>query len=153
MTVDQGVAVFSALLSLIGLLAVAVQMRSATTQRRLETLHRMTDNNRELLSLAFAHPQLLEVLVDATIANPEWERRYLQMWLNQFSLIHSHLKHGGFDAEFLDSLERDIADFMGMKNMQRHWNAHGDFYPPSFQDLVNAILSRVEPPPTMVTES
>jgi hypothetical protein len=145
MSSDHWVEIFSALVAFVGLLLVMVQIRDSTRQRRLESLNQVYDINRQLLSLGFSHPQLFDILTDAKNADPTWERRYLQLWLNQFSMIHSYLKHGGFDAEFQDSLERDIADFMTMQNMQRHWSRYGGFYPPSFQKMVNDILGQLEP--------
>jgi hypothetical protein len=144
MMMDQWLGMFSALVSFTGLIAVAIQMRAATKQRRFEAMDQIYDINRQLLSLGFSHPQLFGVLADAKPADPVSEKHYLQMWLNQLALIHSHLKHGGFDAEFQDSLERDIGYFMELGNMQRHWKAFSEFYPKSFRTLVNGILEEME---------
>lgn len=148
MSVDQMVAVFSALTSFAGLVFVALQMRDATRQRRQGSLSEIYDINRQLLSLGFDHPQLFAILVDKGCAEPEWERRYLQMWLNQLSLIYSTIKQGGFDPEFEQSLEWDIRFFMTLENMRRHWKRYREFYPASFQALVNGIVDGLEGPPT-----
>ncbi len=140
---DQWFTILSAFMSFVGLLFVAIQMRVATKQRKLEALHQASDVNRELLSLGFSHPPLFKILQDKKIADLEWERRYLQLWLNQLSVIHSHLRNGSFDTEFHDSLNRSISEFMELGNMQRHWKENGEFYPPSFQARVNEIIGKL----------
>jgi hypothetical protein len=132
--------VVSALMTLVGLLFVAIQMWQSTRQRKLEYLYQTYGVNRELMCLGFDHPELFTILSGVAVSNPAWERHYLQMWLNQLSLVHTYLKNGGFDAEFHESLKRDIAEFMTLQNMRSHWQRHAEFYPPSFQRLVNGIL-------------
>ncbi len=81
---------------------------------------------------------------DTKDADLIWERRYLQMWLNQLSLIHSYLRRSVCDAELKECLERSIADFMMMENMQGHWEKYGQFYPTSFQKMVNDCVIMLE---------
>jgi hypothetical protein len=82
-SLDHFVSVFSALLSFVGLILVVIQFRRATTQREAESLVKLADINRELLSLGFDHPQLFPILEDSPKVDPVLERRYLQLWLNQ----------------------------------------------------------------------
>ena len=69
------------------------------------------------------------------------------MWLNQLSLSHAYLQRSVLQPELKESLERNLADFLTMQNMQRHWQHYGTFYPASFQKCVNDLLKKVEPPP------
>lgn len=142
MTFDQSLAILSALLSSLGLIGVAIQIRQATRQRWVETVQRLFDNNRELLTLGFEHPKLLTTLNDG--ANPDPETRYLQLWLNHLAVVHTILKHGGFDADFRNGLEADLADTIAANNMQNHWLRVGKFYPASFQKRVNAIIAKLD---------
>ena len=142
---NQLVAVFSASVSFIGLLLVLLQIRHGIRERSFESLYKVYDINRELLSLGFDHPELFRILADEKNVDPTLERRYLQMWLNQLSLIHSFLKKDEFDPDFQESLEREISDFMTLQNMRRHWNVRGPFYPASFQELVNGIIKKLPP--------
>jgi hypothetical protein len=137
---DQLIAIFSACIGFFGLLLVVIQIRHSVRQRSLESLYQVYDINRELLSLGFSHPDLFKVLLDEGNVDPQWERRYLQLWLNQLSLIHTFLRHGGFDEEFQECLKREISDFMGLRNMRCHWETRGPFYPASFQKLVDGII-------------
>jgi len=143
MSVDQIVAVFSALVSFAGLVFVAMQMRDATKQRRIESVQRLIDANRELLSLAFSHPNLLDILNDTGKADPQWELRYLQLWLNQLMMVHTMLEHRGFDPDYREGLERDIADTLASDNMQRHWMRVSYAYSKSFQKRVNAAIAKL----------
>jgi hypothetical protein len=144
MTLDQWVAVFSASVSFLGLMFVALQIREATKQRRLESIHNLFNTNRELLALGFEHPLLFNVLNDVKCADPEMEKRYLQIWLNHASMVHVFLKNGGFDAEFRQSIKNDIRYLMMLQNMQRHWLRCSQYYPASFQKLVNSIIYELE---------
>lgn len=143
MVSDHLVAIFSASISFIGLLLVVIQIRASTKQRNLEALYQIYDVNRQLLSLGFSHPELFMILADEDCFKPEWEQSYLQLWLNQLSLVHSHLKSGNFNREFPESLKRDIRYMMMLKNMQRHWSRYREFYPASFQRLVDDILQGI----------
>jgi hypothetical protein len=144
MTLDQWISIASALMTLVGLLMVAVQIRFATRQRWMESVQGIFNTNRELLSLGFTHPKLFEILNDAPRADAEWQKRYLQLWLNHITVVHTILKHGGFDDDFREGLELDIADTLAQTNMQLHWMRVGKFYPASFQKRVNAIIAKFD---------
>jgi hypothetical protein len=153
MSLDHWVSVFSAVISFVGLLLVALQLRDATKQRESDSLVKVYDINRQLLNLGFSHPSLFEILEDKKHANPLWERRYLQLWLNQLSLSHSFLKRSMLEPEFKESFDRNLADFMTLENMQKHWQQFGRFYPTSFQKYVDEMLEKTEPPKAAQTKS
>jgi hypothetical protein len=148
MSLDHWVAVFSAVISFVGLLLVVLQLRDTTRQRESESLVELFDINRQLLSLGFSHPALFPILEDTKTADPLWEKRYLQLWLNQLSLTYAYLQRSVIQPDLKESLERNLADFMMIENAQRHWQRYGLFYPASFQKYVNGILKKVEPPVT-----
>ncbi len=143
MSLENWVSVFEAVGIWIGSALVILQMRDSAKQRQAESLVEIYDINRQLLSLGFEHPKLFRVLEDAKDTDPVSQRRYLQLWLNQFALIHFYLKNSGFDIEQKESLVRDLSDFFTQENMQRHWKEHGSFYPESFQELVNGIIKKM----------
>lgn len=150
---DHIVSLSSALISLIGLVFVALQLREGNRQQQLASLVEIYDINRQLLTLGFSHPKLFEILADAPNADPTLERRYLQLWLNQFALIHSYMKEAVFKRELKDSLTREVAEFFTMENMQRHWRRHGTFYPASFQNFVGDVLNKHAPNPAAQADS
>ena len=137
LSLDNWISLISALIAFAGLGFVALQLRDSNHQREIESIIEIYDINRELVSLGFEHPELFAILRDAKTADPVWERRYLQLWLNQMSLIHLCLRHSVFNQELRESLECDLDGFMSMKNMQRHWQKFARFYPVSFQQRMN----------------
>jgi hypothetical protein len=148
MSLDNYVAIFSAVVAFAGLLLVALQIRASTRQRESESLVELYDINRQLLSLGFSYHGLFQVLEDKKAADPLAEKRYLQLWFNQLSLTHIYLQRSVVHPELRESMERNLADFMLMENAQRHWRQYGTFYPTSFQRYVNGILKQIEPPVT-----
>ncbi len=137
---------FSNAVSLAGLLIVIWQLRLNYRQRQVQSIVQIYDVNRQLLTLGFSHPELFKIMADDENADPVLERRYLQLWLNQFAQIHSYMYESISKRELRDSLTRDIAEFFTMENMRRHWRHHGSFYPESFQKFVNDIIKKNEPP-------
>jgi hypothetical protein len=143
---DQYLPLFTAGMTFVGLLFVAMQIRDATKQREMDSLVKVYDINRELLSLGFSHPQLFAIMENTGKTDPMWENRYLQLWFNQFSLVHSYLRHSLFRREFKESLDRDITDFMRLENVRRHWERNSQYYPSAFQNYANALIKKIEPP-------
>ena len=146
MTLDQCIALFSASVSFVGLVFVGLQLRAGTKQRTSDSLVKILDTNRELITLGFSHPHLFEILANEKETDPIWTQRYLQLWLNQFSLVYSYLQNSVLKGEAKENLERDITDFMASGNMRKHWQRFGKLYPTSFQTYINAILKKDEPP-------
>ncbi len=97
-------------------------------------------DNREIIGLGFHDPELFKILNDAKGTEPEKERRYLQIWLNQIIVIDARLRasqdESVITAELKDGLKREIADFFAMENMREHWRKRGSFYPASFQKFI-----------------
>ncbi len=142
MITAEAVAIFSTVISFVSLLLVILRLHSDGDQRRLESLIRIYDINRQLLTLGFSHPVLFGVLQDSKEVDPTWERHYLQLWLNQMALIHAYRKRGFFSDDLRSSLERDVREFMLMDNMQKHWKENRDVYPASFRHYVNSLTRR-----------
>lgn len=138
MTLDQIISLSSALIAFAGLLLVALQLGDGNRQQQLSSLVEIYDINRELLTLGFSHPQLFAVLQDAKGADPTWERRYLQLWFNHLALIHAFLRNGVSDDELSASLNLELASFMEMENARRHWRAYRNWFPGSFQKLIDS---------------
>jgi hypothetical protein len=101
----------------------------------------MHDINRELISTGFDKPELFEVFKDTKKVDPESERRYLQLWLNQLSMFHSMKEANALQKDFEESCARYLRDMFEKANMLRHWKNVGEFYPVSFQKAVNAIIN------------
>ena len=129
-------------LNFAGLIFVAVQMRDGNRQRKMDSHIRLYDINRELLSLGFSKPELFEILKnDGHKVDPTLMRRYLQLWLNQLCLVDAFKRSGVFEKDVGESFDTDLRDMMLLPNMRHHWKKFGKYYPASFQETVNAILS------------
>lgn len=129
--------------SAISLSLVLAQLYDTIAQRKIDANIRISDINRELLTLGFNHPMLFDVLRGEP-TDPIVERRYLQLWFNQFLLIYTYQARGLFRSEHRESLGRDIRDFLRFQNVQRHWREFRQYYPASFQDFVNTLLPETD---------
>jgi len=141
MTIDQWLSASLDVISFLGFVVVIIQLRDTNRQTRLESQIRLNDINRELISLGLSKPELLEILSDARTADPLVGRRYLQLWLNQLSLVFSFRQNGAFEADYQECCERDVRDMMQLPNMRRHWEEYKKYYPASFREWVNSILN------------
>ena len=144
MPVGDAVSLISILISLTSLALVLFQLREQLAQRRLESEIRIYDVNRELIALGFARPELFDILRDAPDVDPETERRYLQLWINQLSLIHSTHRRGGLSRELESALVRSARDFMTLANMRRHWRLQRPFHPAPFREFVDEVVRGIE---------
>lgn len=126
-------------LSFISISLVLVQLNDQMKQRKIDADIRISDINRQLITLGFSHPELFKVL-HGEPADPVVERRYLQLWFNQFDLIYTYKVRGLFSNEVRESLEHDIRDFLKTENVQGHWRQFHQYYPASFQHFVNSLL-------------
>jgi hypothetical protein len=145
MTLDQGIALFSATVSFFGLVFVGLQLRDGTRQQRSQSLVEIYGMNRELIALGFSHPQLFDVLA-GNKADPVLQRRYLQLWFTHFSLVNAYVNQSVLKGDLKESLMRDLTDLLTLKSALHHWDIYGRFYPESFQKLVGDILKKNEPP-------
>ena len=132
-------------ISFAGFLVVIYQLRRNSIQRELDSVVKIGDTNRQLLTLGFSFPAVFKILDDAEGVDPALEKIYLQMWVNSFLLVHSYMRESVFKRELKDALTRDVSEFLQSENMQRHWRKYGTAYPDSFQKFVNEIMEKVEP--------
>ena len=136
-------AAVSLAVSFVSISLVLAQLYDHVANRKIEASIRISDINRDLVSLGFNHPELFGVLQGET-GDPMVERRYLQLWFNQFLLVYTYQARGLFHTEHRESLRRDISDFLRLQNVQRHWLELRQYYPASFQDFVNRLLPEMD---------
>jgi hypothetical protein len=153
MTLDQKIALFSSAVSFVAmvfigfqLLFIGLQLRAVRKQQKSDSLVKILDTTRELITLGFSHRELFKILADEKQADPLFTQQYLQLWLNHFSLIHYYLEESMLGNEARANLERDMSEFVAMTNMRAHWQRLGKIYPHSFQTYMNGILKKDEPP-------
>jgi hypothetical protein len=150
MSLDQWVAIATIatpVVAFFGLFQVARQLMDGTDQRRMESVLQIYGVNREIISLGFTTPELLQIL-HGKKANPLVERHYIQLWFNQFLLIYNFRNRKFFPVDIRESLERDIHYFMEESNAQRFWQQNRIYYPEAFQNYID----RLTPPKPDVHE-
>jgi hypothetical protein len=123
-----------------GWLLVVWQLRDGNRQREAESLLHITGVNREIISLGFTHPELFQFL-DGKKSEALQSKHYLQLWFNQFEMIHKFHERRAIPPELLEALERDIRDFMEQENARQHWKGVRQFYTPSFQAFLDGIAN------------
>jgi hypothetical protein len=134
-------AAVSLVFSFVSIFLVIFQLHNHTEQRKIESLIQISDINRQLVTLAFSKPELFDVLHGGKNTDPIHERHFLQLWFNEFALIHALVCRGLFSTELREGLERDMRDFLAQENMQRHWRLCRNFYSLSFQKFVDALIA------------
>jgi hypothetical protein len=146
-------AVASAVIALIGLLPmfvqlrlVVAQLRATARQQEADSLVKLYEANRALISLGFPYPELFGVLRDAKDTDPVFEQHYLQLWINHLAMIHHYLQRSVFDRDLQDYLERETADFMTLENARNYWQEKGAAFSDSFQAHINGFIKKGEPP-------
>lgn len=132
--------VFTAFIAFASLFLSIYQIHNHTAQSRIESLLHIFEINRQRMILGFDSPDLFEILNDAEDADPNREQRFLQLWLNQFAVIHLFHARGLFERELMMSLEHDMRDFLNQANMRRNWERHAAFYPKTFQTYVKSVI-------------
>jgi hypothetical protein len=154
MSFDQRIALFSAIVGFLtlvigtgGLVTVIVQLREAARQREADSMIKLFDINRELLSLGFSNHGLFKVLEDQSGTDELSEKRYLQLWLNQVWMMHYFAQRAINHPELKESLDWNLTDLLAMKNMRHRWEQSGQAYPASFRCRVNEIIKKLEPSP------
>lgn len=138
MSLDNYISLISATIAFAGLLLVGLQLKESTDQRRLESVLHFYGINRDIISLGFTNPELFQIL-HGQKADPLVERHYLQLWFNQFALIHSFKNRKVFPVDLCESMERDIRYFMEEGNAQRHWQQNRVYYPAAFQTFIDHL--------------
>lgn len=138
------VAAVAVVISFVSLMVVVFQLHDLMEQRKLESLTRLYDINRELIILGFRQPELFKILhdqqgADSSEIDPMVERHYLQLWLNQVVLIFYIQRRGLFAPDLRASWEADARDLLQQENLKRHWRRCRQFYPVSFQNYVDSL--------------
>ncbi len=146
MSISEYVDIATAIMMLGSVVLVVIQLKVHNEQRKLDSFAKLYDINRELISLGFNNTELFEVLLDSEDVDPRLERRYLQLWFNQLSLMHAYRSRGLYPCEQPESLEADVQDFLQMKNMRSHWEAFGGYYPKAFRLFVEEMINQSNDP-------
>ena len=137
--------VVGAVAVVISLLYLAVQIRAQVAQARLQALHEMSKQIRDVTA-SFARPDISEIVVKAnkdfdSVSDSEiirliilttnlfraWEEAFLEM-------TNGHLETNAWEV-----LSRDYTQVLGVPSLSRVWQLRKQNYDPSFQRYVDSL--------------
>lgn len=118
-----------------------VQVRAYTKQLKLDSLIKISEINREILSLGFSDSELFDILENDATENTKKAKRYYQLWLNQIDIIWHAQKYDLFDADDNESIRTDIADLFMLGGMRSHWDSVSKYYSKGLCKYIDGILS------------
>ena len=134
--------------SLFVMFLVARQVSLLNRQLRLDSLIKISEGNREIISIGFEKPELWKVLYDSSeihdSKSAEERKRYLQLWFN-----HIHIIWKAHDLKLLDrhewnACQADIADFLRIRSLRTHWSEVRNCYPEPFQIFLDSQIKKEE---------
>ena len=133
---------YSALaVSFISVLLVSIQVKYLRRQLEFDSRLKLTEINRQILTLGFSDPDLFKILNGVPV-DQEKEKRYCQLWVNQMDISWHAQKVGMYDKDFFSGLERDIADTFQLDTMLRHWKIARMYYSEGFRQYIDRIIEK-----------
>lgn len=135
--------VFGLVVAIIGIWLTLVQLVLLRRQLRLDSLIKIMDSNRALVSIGFDHPVVWTAMdaAPSTMLAEEAraQARYVQLWLN-----HIHVIWGAWQARLVSRSEweayrLDMVDGFRLKALREHWKKLSKFYPAEFRKLVASV--------------
>ena len=138
------VASLALVVSLIVMFFTARQVSLLVRQLRLDSLIKISDANREIISLGFDKPELWKTLYDSTdiadAKSAEERKRYLQLWFNHMHVIWKARNLGLLDRHEWSACKADMSDFLQIRSLKTHWEEVRNCYPKPFQKFLDSCL-------------
>ncbi len=135
------IAVLALVVSLIVMFFNSRQLSLLVRQLRLDSLIKISDCNRQLVSLGFAKPELWKALNESTDLldgkTAEDRRRYLQLWFNHMHVIWKAHRLGLLDRDEWNACRVDLIDSLRIRYLRTHWSEVKEYYPKAFQCFVD----------------
>ncbi|MCP5524078.1 MAG: hypothetical protein H7A46_21280 [Verrucomicrobiales bacterium] len=128
----------------VGIFLTLSQLTLLRRQLRLEALIQITDSNREILALGFAHPHLwtlLDASAGAGDAGASFaQQRYLQLWTNHLHLMWGAHRLGMVSNGEWEAYRRDMAGLIRLAPFRQYWLGVARFYPRRFRRAISELL-------------
>ena len=143
--------VFGLLVAIIGIWLTLSQLVLLRRQLRLDSLIKIVDSNRALVSIGFEYPVVWSALdsTSGTVLAEEAraQKRYVQLWLN-----HMQVMWGAWRAKLISKSEweayrLDMVEGFRGQALQENWKELVKFYPPEFAKLISEIVKAGALPP------
>jgi hypothetical protein len=132
--------VLALIVSLGSFIFVIVQVQLFRSQLRVDAYARIVASNKDLVCLGFENDQLLRILSGEEIENAEFQKRYLQLWVNHAEMIWTAREHGMLDDSQWHAMKKDIGELFSLKTCQAHWKKVLHCYSPEFNQFVMELL-------------
>jgi hypothetical protein len=102
--------------ALVGICFTLTQLVLLRRQLKLDTLIKIIDSNRAIVSVGIEHPQIWPNIGanewDAVHGQAEARRHYLQLWINHMQLMWGAWRQGVVSREEWNAYRADMADLL-----------------------------------------
>ena len=136
--------VFGLLVAIVGIWLTLSQLVLLRRQLRLDSLIKIMDSNRELVSIGFEHPIVWSALDSSSgtvlVEEAQAQNRYVQLWLNHVQVIWGAWKAHLVSKSEWEAYRRDMMEGFRVKALQERWKELAEFYPLEFQKLVAEVV-------------
>jgi sRNA-binding carbon storage regulator CsrA len=132
---------FSLILSLGTLIVISVQLYYFTNQLRIRSHIDILNINRDIISIGIENPHLLDTFKEENIHNKkkEQKRRYVQLFMNQMSIIWKAYRLGLYDEAEWRAAKKDMQEMAESEIFMEKWRSSRNFYNEEFADFVDEI--------------
>lgn len=137
------------LVAAVGILITLAQLVLLRRQLRLDTLIKIIDSNRAIVSVGIDHPDVWPTLEenrqDSLAARAEVRRHYLQLWINHMQLMWGAWRLGVVSREEWNVYRLDMADLLQLPSSREHWDRVARFYPGNFRRFIAQVRQHEVP--------
>ncbi len=141
-------AALALIVSLFLMFLTARQVSLLSRQLRLDSQIKISDANRQIISLGFDKPELWKIVDDSReildAKKAEQRKRYLQLWFNHIQIVWKANDLGLFDQDEWRASRADIADFLTIRALRTHWSEVKRFYSKPFQKFIDSIIRDID---------
>lgn len=142
------IAILALLISVVVTLFTERQVSLLNRQLRLDSLIKISDSNREIISIGFERPELWKVFYDSSKNDnghqTEEIKRYLQLWFNHMHIIWKAWSLGLLDKHEWAACRTDMLEFLAVDSLRQHWTDSSRFYPQPFQSFIDSLIASNE---------
>lgn len=142
-TISLCIGIMALLISLGSLCYVKIQVDAFIRQQKIDVHSRIIEINRNLMGMGFEHPDLLKVVDGQRIENPLRQKKFIQLWINQFELMWRARKARMIDDAYWDALQQDIMFFYKLDFVAEHWKTAKHYYAIDYAGFIDQIIAEI----------
>ena len=92
------------------------------------------------MKLGFSDDELFRIIRGEQINNQEKQKRFLQLWLNQTTVVFRAREVGMVGDDDWFGTRKDIVDLFQLESMRTHWNQVKGYYSPNLCEFVKEVM-------------